>query len=84
MKQMRVSAKKRSANRASRSLTKSSITRAEKLIFSGDTEKAQQAVTRAVSVLDKTVGKGVIHRNNAARHKSRLMKKLNAAKAPKA
>ena len=84
MKQMRVSAKKRAANRATRSLTKSSITRAEKLIFAGDAEKAQPAVTKAISVLDKTVGKGVIHRNNAARRKSRLMKKLNAAKAPKA
>lgn len=80
MKQMRVSAKKRLVNKASRSLSKTAITKAEKLIFSGELEKAQQAVVAAISALDKTAEKGIIHSNNAARRKSRLMKKLNAVK----
>jgi len=81
---VRVSARRRLVNKASRSLAKTSVTRAEKLIFAGDLEKAQQAVGTAISVLDKTAGRGAIHPNNAARRKSRLMKKLNAAKKPAA
>jgi small subunit ribosomal protein S20 len=42
---------------------------------------AQKAIIEAISSLDKAAEKGVIHPNNAARRKSRLMKKLNEAKA---
>jgi small subunit ribosomal protein S20 len=62
-------------------LTRTNITKAEKLIFAGELEAAQQAVLVAISSLDKAAEKGVIHPNNAARHKSRLMKKLNEALA---
>lgn len=82
IKQMRVSARKQKANKPYRSLSKTAITKAENLLFSGEVEKGQAAVTSAVSVLDKAAEKGVIHPNNAARRKSRLMKKLNAAKKP--
>jgi small subunit ribosomal protein S20 len=41
----------------------------------------QEAVTKAVSMLDRSARKGVIHPNNAARRKSRLLKKYNAATA---
>ncbi len=82
IKQMRSSARKQKANKSYRTLSKSQITRAEKVISSGDLEKAQPAVTAAISALDRTAQKGIIHPNNAARRKSRLMKKLNAAKAP--
>jgi small subunit ribosomal protein S20 len=81
IKQMRASAKKRQANKAYRSLCKTNITKAEKLIFSGDIEKAEQAVVAAISALDVTAKKKIVHPNNAARRKSRLMKKLNAAKS---
>ena len=43
-----------------------------------DKESAQQALERAISVLDKTVNKGLLHRNNAARQKSRLTKRVNS------
>jgi small subunit ribosomal protein S20 len=82
MKQMRVSARKHAANKSVRSMTKTAVTSAEKAIYSGDMDKAQNAVIAAISTLDKTAEKGVIHPNNAARRKSRLMKKLNAAKTP--
>ena len=57
------------------------VSKAEELVFSGKLNEAQSAVTTAVSSLDKAAQKGVIHPNNAARRKSRLMKKLNQAQA---
>ena len=78
-KQMRVAEKKRLRNQPIRSRCKTNITKAEKLIFSGELEEAKKAVVAAISSLDKAAEKGVIHSNNAARRKSRLMKKLNEA-----
>jgi len=80
-KQVRVSERKRLRNKSVSSLCKTSITKAEKLIFSGEVETAQKAVGVAISSLDKAAEKGVLHANNAARRKSRLMKKLNEAKS---
>jgi small subunit ribosomal protein S20 len=80
-KQMRVSERKRLRNQPIRSECKTRIVKAEKLIFSGRLDEANQAVTEAIRALDKAAEKGVIHANNAARRKSRLMKKLNEAQA---
>jgi len=82
-KQVRAAERKRLRNKSIRSLCKTNITKAERLIFSGELEVAQGAVVAAVSSLDKAAEKGVIHPNNAARRKSRLMKKLNEAQTPK-
>ena len=79
---MRSSARKAIRNKSDRSMCKSSITKAERLIFSGDLEAAEKAVVTAISTLDKAAEKGVIHANNAARRKQRLMKKLNQLKPP--
>jgi small subunit ribosomal protein S20 len=80
-KQVRVAERRGLRNKSLRSLCKTNITKAEKLIFSGELEAAQEAVAAAISALDKAAEKGVIHPNNAARRKSRLMKKLNEAQA---
>ena len=80
-KQVRVTERKRLQNRSITSLCKTNITKAERLIFSGELEPAQEAVAVAIASLDKAAEKGVIHPNNAARRKSRLMKKLNEAQA---
>ena len=80
-KQVRVTEKRRLRNKSIRSLCKTNITKAEKLIFLGELESAQSAVVATISSLDKAAEKGVIHPNNAARRKSRLMKKLNQALA---
>lgn len=77
----RVSQRRRAYNKPIRSRAKTYIKRAEELIFSGELELAAEAVRQAVSALDKAAQKGVIPPNNAARHKSRLMHKLNKAKA---
>jgi small subunit ribosomal protein S20 len=81
-KQVRVAGRQRLRNKSIRGLCKTNITKAERLIFSGELESAREAVTTAISSLDKAAEKGVIHANNAARRKSRLMKKLNIASAP--
>jgi len=78
-KQVRVTERRRLRNRSTRSLVKTNITKAERLIFSGELESARAAVVAAISSLDKAAEKGILHPNNAARRKSRLMKKLNEA-----
>ncbi len=80
-KQVRVTEKRQLRNKSVRSLTKTNIIKAETFIFSGRLEEAQDAVAAAISSLDKAAEKGIIHPNNAARRKSRLIKKLNKARA---
>jgi small subunit ribosomal protein S20 len=83
-RQVRVTERKRLQNRSITSQCKTEITKAERLIFSGELKAAEQAVTVAIASLDRAAEKGVIHPNNAARRKSRLMKKLNQAQAASA
>ena len=78
-KQVRVVEKRRLRNKSIRSLCKTNITKAERLILSSELDSAQVAVIAAITSLDKAAEKGTIHPNNAARRKSRLMKKLNQA-----
>jgi small subunit ribosomal protein S20 len=53
------------------------VKKAELAIRAGDQETAASAVGDAISMLDRVASKGIIHRNNAARRKSRLMAKYN-------
>jgi len=80
-KQARANERRRLRNKAIRSLCKTNIIKAERLIFSGELELGREAVVAAARSLDKAAEKGVIPPNNAARRKSRLMKKLNEAQA---
>ncbi len=77
----RGSIRRQARNKAIRSKVKTAIDKAEKLIAEGKMDDAKKAVTTAVTALDKAVGKKNIHKNNAARRKSRLMKKLNKGTA---
>lgn len=79
-KQVRVAQRRRLRNKPLRSLTKTSVRKAEELIFSGQLKPAEVEAVAVISSLDRAAGKGIIHPNNAARRKSRLMKKLNQAK----
>ena len=81
LKQARVAGRRQQRNKSVRSQVKTNITRAEKLIFTGELDAAREAVTAAVSSLDKAAEKKMLHANNAARRKSRLLKKLNQAAA---
>ena len=75
---MRSTIKKKARNQSLNSLAKTNVVKAEKVISSGDVEAAKKSVTTAVSILDRAAERGVIHANNAARRKGRLVKKLNA------
>jgi len=68
-------------NRSTTSAVRTHLRAANTLVASGSLEGNEDVVRRAISAMDRAVTKGVAHANNAARHKSRLMKKLNAAKA---
>ncbi|MBA7479272.1 30S ribosomal protein S20 [subsurface metagenome] len=80
-KQERASERRQLHNKSVHSQCKTNIIKAEKLIFSGQLDSAQKAVRVVISSLDKAAEKGIIHPNNAARRKSRLIKKLNNALA---
>jgi small subunit ribosomal protein S20 len=78
LKRIRSSEKKRQRNRVFRSSARTYVKKARKLIIEqGRNEESEAAVRQAVSALDRAAQKGVIHKNNAARRKSRLMKMLN-------
>jgi small subunit ribosomal protein S20 len=80
-KRMRQEVKRRAHNRSVKSLVRTEITKARQAIATPavNSEDAFESVRKAVSELDRAAKKGVIHKNNAARRKSRLMKQLNAA-----
>lgn len=77
-KRIRVNARRAARNKPFRTEARTFVKKAEVAIASGDPEAAQAATLQAVSVLDRVANKGVIHKNNAARRKSRLMAKYNA------
>ena len=79
--QVRLALKKQQRNRSVRSRCKTEITKAEKLILSGELESAEKAVVTTISALDNAAQKGIIPLNNAARRKSRLLRKLNQARS---
>jgi small subunit ribosomal protein S20 len=68
-------------NRAVRRSLRTSRTKSQRVMVTGTAEEAQQAVKQTIADLDIAARKGVIHRNKAARTKSRLAKKLNASVA---
>ena len=80
---MRQSARRRVRNRNIRATARGQTKRATKLIASGSVADAEKATLEAIRALDGAAQKGIIKKNNAARRKSRLMKKLNQLRAAK-
>ena len=78
IKRNRQNIKRRLRNRQYRGSARSFIKRARIAMEDGEKEMARTETLYAVRALDKAVSKGVIHKNNAARRKSRLMKSLAA------
>jgi small subunit ribosomal protein S20 len=76
-KRIRVSEQKRLRNRPYRTAARTFVKKAELAIRAGDQDAAATAVGNAISMLDRVAHKGIIHPNNAARRKSRLMVKFN-------
>ena len=78
-KMIHVQSEERRRNRTVKSSVKTYIDKAEELISGKELEPAKVAVQQASVALDKAAHKRIIHPNNAARRKSRLIKKFNAA-----
>jgi len=70
--------KRRIRNRIYRGGARTYVKKARTSLLGKDLQAAQQDTLEAVSALDKAAEKGAIHKNNAARRKSRLMKRLAA------
>jgi len=78
IKRIRTSEKRRLRNAAVRSSVRSSVKSARTALEGGQAAQARETLQRTIQILDKAVTKGVIHKNTAARKKSRLTRQLNA------
>jgi len=83
IKRIRSSARKQQHNRILRGRARTATRKARLALSEGKPEDAQTALKQAISELDRAAGKGVIHKGNAARRKSRLMKQLHKSQQPK-
>lgn len=81
LKAMRTAERRRIRNRSRRSALKTALTKARKASDASEPTAAVEATRSAIRQLDIEVTRGIIHRNNAARRKSRLMRHLNALTA---
>lgn len=79
-KKIRVSERNRLYNRFWKSRVKTEIKKVLAAIEAKNLELAQKLFSQATSIIDKAVRKGVLHRNNGARKKSRLARKINQLK----
>ena len=77
-KRVRQSEKSRLLNASQRSHVRTSIKRVLAAIEAGDRNAAEAAYKTAVPAIDRSVSKGLMHRNKAARHKSRLNQHIRA------
>lgn len=75
-KRIRQNEKQQARNKAIRSRARTYVKLARNAMRAGDPEASKEAVQMAISELDRAVARGVLHRNNASRRKSRLMKHL--------
>ena len=80
-KRARQNYKRRDANRYYRTTARTYIKEARAQIDAHELDDAQETIRQAVKALDKAAQKGVIHPNNAARRKARLMTAFNKAQA---
>ncbi|MDX1435644.1 MAG: 30S ribosomal protein S20 [Anaerolineales bacterium] len=83
-KRMRQNKKRRERNRVFRGAARTHIKQAQAAIDDKDLENARAGTLLAIKALDRAASKGVIHKNNAARRKSRLLKRLAALESGKA
>lgn len=80
-KRARQAEKRRSHNASLRSLVRTVIKKVDAAVSTGDAEQAKAAYASAVPVIDRMADKGIIHKNKAARHKSRLNAQVKALAA---
>lgn len=76
-KRIRQTAKRNEINRSNRSKLRTSIKKLRTTVASSDKAASTELLYPTVSLIDKAVNKGIIHKNTAARYKSRLTKHVN-------
>ena len=77
-KRVRQNEKRRLINRSNRSRVRTEIKKLRAAFTAGDKTLSQELLSSTVSVIDKAVNKGLLHKNTAARYKSRLSAHVNA------
>ncbi|MBX7171481.1 MAG: 30S ribosomal protein S20 [Pyrinomonadaceae bacterium] len=77
-KRVRQNEKRRLINRSNRSRVRTEIKKLRAAFTAGDKALSQELLSSTVSVIDKAVNKGLLHKNTAARYKSRLSAHVNA------
>jgi small subunit ribosomal protein S20 len=80
-KRMRQSEGRRLINRSNRTRVRTQIKKLQTALATGNSKDVNELLPATVSVIDKAVQKGVLHKNAAARHKSRLTARVNQASA---
>ena len=81
IKRIRQNQKRRIHNRSYRNRARTFVKMAREEIESGKSDSVVEATKAAIRDLDMAASRGIIHKNNAARRKSRLMKQLHALQA---
>lgn len=76
-KRVRQNEKRRLVNRSNRSSLRTQIKKLRTALTSGDKQQSQELLTPTIALIDKSVNKGVLHQNTAARYKSRLTAHVN-------
>ena len=76
-KRVRQNEKRRDINRGNRGRLRTGVKKLRAALESGEAGAAQELLPATVSLIDKAVQKGVLHRNAAARYKSRLTVRVN-------
>ncbi|MDD2420648.1 MAG: 30S ribosomal protein S20 [Heliobacteriaceae bacterium] len=77
MKRVKIIRERTLRNASARSALRTAVKCFETALAAADVEKMKTALVNAIQALDKAAGKGLIHKNMAARKKSRLTKKFN-------
>ncbi|HEX8845977.1 MAG TPA: 30S ribosomal protein S20 [Pyrinomonadaceae bacterium] len=80
-KRVRQNEKRRDTNRSNRGRLRTSIKKLRTALTTGDAKTVQGLLPETISTIDKAVQKGVLHRNAAARYKSRLTTRVNQTSA---
>ena len=78
IRSVKTDAERRAKNFAVKSTVKTAVRKTVENVAAGKVEEAATLLAKAASTIDKAVSKGVLHKNAAARKKSRLAKKVNA------
>jgi small subunit ribosomal protein S20 len=84
IKRNRQSQKRRALNRSHAQRLRTQLKKITLAISASNKEDLQKLLGPTLSLLDKSIQKGVLHKNAASRHKSRLMHRVNAVLAPQA